>query len=122
MSILVAMKFNIRLLYLYLFSFVGLLIAVIGSIRLIELGMKVYVFNGADQYEYVTTPIAKDGQNLSNEELTKQSQEEARIRQTENTRQRQREIAGALSMLLVGFPLYKFHWRIIQKEDTEKRS
>ena len=38
------MKFSLRLLYLYLFSFVGLLITVIGSIQIIDLGLKTYVF------------------------------------------------------------------------------
>ena len=52
-SLLLAMKVNIRLIYLYLFSFVGLLVMVIGSVRLLELGLKVIVFKGADSFEYV---------------------------------------------------------------------
>jgi len=40
---------NIRTLYLYLFSFVGLLILIIGSIQLIDLGLKVFIFTDADR-------------------------------------------------------------------------
>jgi hypothetical protein len=45
------MKFSIRLLYLYLFSFVGLLIVVIGGIQMVDLGIKTFVFKDADKYE-----------------------------------------------------------------------
>lgn len=114
------MKFNIRLLYLYLFSFVGLLIFVIGAIRIIDLGIKVYIFKGADRFDsYMTAPVKlnPDGQEiaLTEEEETKQK----RANEAETNRQRQRELSGALSMLLVGFPLYKFHWKIISKENKK---
>lgn len=109
------MNFNIRLLYLYLFSFIGLLIAVIGSVRLIELGLKVYVFKGADQYIYSQpTKIAPDGKEvkLTQEEKDQQKKD----MEDETKRQRERELSGAFAMILVGFPLYKYHWKTIQKE------
>lgn len=43
------MKIDLRLLYLYLFSFVGLFIVVIGSIQLVNLGIKTFVFKEADK-------------------------------------------------------------------------
>jgi hypothetical protein len=113
------MKFSIRLLYLYLFSFIGLLVAVIGSIRIIELALKVYVFKGADQYNYaVPTKIAPDGKEtkLTQEEKDQQK----RDADSETQRQRERELSGALAMILVGIPLYKYHWNIIQKEGKSK--
>ena len=61
------MKFSIRLLYLYLFAFIGLLVSVIGSIQLVDLGINI----------------------------------------------RQRQTSTALAMLIVGLPLYKYHWRLI---------
>lgn len=109
------MKFSIRLLYLYLFSFIGLLIAVIGGIRLVQLGIKVYVFNGADQYAAYTAPImSPDGKE---EKPTQEDIESQRkINETESKRQRQREVAEAAAMILVGTPLYLYHWKTIQKE------
>ncbi len=115
------MKFNIRLLYLYLFSFVGLIVAVIGTIRLLELGLKVVIFKGADQYEYSRPMLpASEDPKISSEELKNQEQEQKDIQIRENNRQREREVSGALAMLLVGFPLYKYHWNVIQKEHKKE--
>ena len=103
------MKINLRLLYLYLFSFVGLLIVVIGSISLVNLGIKTFILKDADIYE--TGPIAKiDGQ-------VQESKEDMDARQRrEMTSNRQRELANAIAMISVGAPLYLYHWHIIQKE------
>lgn len=106
------MKFSIRLLYLYLFSFIGLIITVIGTVRLLELGLKVYVFKGADVYEYAKPLIMEEDQKTNTEE-------EKAIQERENKRQRQREVSGALAMLFVGFPLYKYHWKLIKKEGSK---
>lgn len=112
------MKFNIRLIYLYLFSFVGLIVFVIGCVRLVDLGLKVVVFNNADIY--VSYPIApyKDvndprtrGEIIIENELQQKAQLE------ESKRNRQREISSSLAMILVGAPLYLYHWRSIQKEN-----
>lgn len=101
------MKFSIRLLYLYLFASVGLIISVVGTVQLVDLGIKVFVFKGADQYEY-SRPVKIEGEENVNFE------EEKAIQERENRKQRQRQVSTALSLLLVGIPLYKYHWRIIQ--------
>lgn len=112
-------SFSIRLLYLYLFSFVGLLITVIGIIRLVELGMKVYIFQGADQYSYYSAPVIKEPgvENLSPEEQKQRDEEQKKQQEEENIRNRQREFSGALAMIIVGIPLYLYHWKTIQKEN-----
>lgn len=103
------MKINLRLLYLYLFSFVGLLIVVIGSIQLVNLGIKTFILKEADIYEI--GPMTKvDGQ-------VNETKEEADARQKREVgRQRQRDLANAVAMIAVGAPLYLYHWKIIQKE------
>jgi hypothetical protein len=103
------MKFNIRLLYLYLFSFIGLLVVVIGSIRLIDLGLKVFVFRGADQYVSYPVPLEK-----SPEEPVFDEAQWKRQQLEETTRQRQREVSGSIAMILVGLPLYLYHWKQIK--------
>ena len=109
------MKFSIRLLYLYLFSFIGLLVAVIGCIRIIQLGIKVYVFKGADQFNAITPPAGTpDDKTVAQTQAEKDAQTKAN--DLENRRQRQREVSEAVAMLIVGIPLYKYHWKIIQKE------
>lgn len=108
------MKFSIRLLYLYLFSFIGLLIGVIGAVQLTDLLIKVYVFKGADTYEYAK-PIPVEG------DLEFDQEEEKAIQMRETQRQRQRQASTALAMLLVGIPLYKYHWSLIQKEGKRSK-
>ncbi|MFZ3301957.1 MAG: hypothetical protein WA152_04565 [Microgenomates group bacterium] len=110
------MKFSIRLLYLYLFSFIGLIIAVIGTIQLVDLGMKVYIFKDADKYDYpLATKFDPTGKEV---ELTDKEKEEQKAQQEkETTRNRQRQASNAIAMLLVGIPLYKYHWSILKKEN-----
>lgn len=115
------MKMDIRRLYLYLVSFIGLLVMVFGFIRLVDLGIKVFVFKNADQYSYISPRAAimegkEPNQQLSEEEIQRQEEEQKKIQEQEMMRQRQRETSGALSMILVGFPLYFYHWRKIQHE------
>lgn len=105
------MKINIRLIYLYLFAFVGLLVVVIGSIRMVDLGMKFFIFKDADKYEY-TIPME------ISDEKTKFAEEASRINaEREQKRNRQREFSNSLAMIIVGLPLYLYHWRTIQKEN-----
>ena len=106
------MKFNIRVLYLYLFSFVGLIITVIGTARLIDLGLKVFVFKNADMYVSYPKPQLPDSK-----EVPEQSEQELqKFQEQETNRQRQRETASALSMIIVGAPLYLYHWKSIKIE------
>ena len=103
------MKFNLRLLYLYLFSFVGLLITVIGSVQIIDLGLKTYVFKVAE-YTYYPEPVAIDGKpTISAVELERRNQ-------IELSNQRKRQLSTSLSLILVGIPLYLYHWKTIKKE------
>lgn len=110
------MEFNIRLLYLYLFSFIGLLIVVIGSVQLVDLGIKVFIFKGADRFESYPMAVKFDPQGketkLTPEEIKEQKDYEAR----ESKRQRQRQASTALAMMIIGLPLYKYHWLLIKKE------
>lgn len=103
------MKFSLRLLYLYLFSFVGLLITIIGSIQLIDLGLKTYVFKVSD-YTYYPEPVKLEGvESPSVEEMKKRNDEES-------SNQRKRQISNSLAMILVGAPVYLYHWKTIKKE------
>jgi len=112
------MKFSLRLLYLYLFSAVGLIIMVIGCVRLVSLGLKTYVFPDSENYESypVTAPdgkIASDSAKM--DELSRQ------LNAKQLVRNRQRELAEIISMLIVGLPLYLYHWKTIQKENSNSK-
>ncbi len=100
---------KLRLLYLYLFSFVGLLIVVIGSIQMVNLGLKMTIFRDVDKYEIYPS--------YSKDQVQTEPKEEIEARQNRETaRQRQREFISAFSMLVVGVPLYLYHWGVIKKE------
>lgn len=104
------MKFSLRLLYLYLFSFVGLLITVIGGIQIVDLTLKTYVFK-VSEYTYYpeSAPIEAGKQAISSEESKKRQEEEA-------ANQRKRQLSTSLSMITIGAPLYLYHWKTIKKE------
>lgn len=105
------MKFSLRLLYLYLFSFVGLLITIIGSIQLIDLGLKTYVFNVNESGYYPMTPVLDEKGNV-----TVSIEEQKKQQELEATNQRKRQISNSLAMIMVGAPVYLYHWKTIKKE------
>lgn len=109
---IINMKLNIRFIYLYLFSFVGLLIVVIGSVRLIDLGLKVFVFPESDRYEYVSPKLPGEPAPENEESIRQQAARDQK-------RNRQRELSGAIAMIAVGLPLYLYHWKTIQKEQKK---
>ncbi|HCQ31205.1 TPA: hypothetical protein DIU27_02365 [Candidatus Collierbacteria bacterium] len=106
------MKFSLRLLYLYLFSFVGLLITVIGSIQIIDLGLKTYLFKVSDYSYYSDAVIAPDGKQSPSISV----EEQKRRNDLEQSNQRKRQLSSSLSMIIVGAPLYLYHWKTIKKE------
>ena len=88
---------------------VGLLIVVFGSISLINLGLKTYVFKDADRYTvYIDQTLPKE-QQVSPEEQQRRQDEDIK-------RNRQRELSQAIASIAVGIPLYAYHWKKIQKE------
>lgn len=112
------MTISIRTLYLYLFSFIGLFIVVIGAIRLVNLTIKTFIFPDSDRYSYAIPKMV-------NPDGTKETDEERDVRLSEAekdiTRQRQRELTEGISFILVGVPLYAYHWKVIQQENGNKK-
>jgi len=104
------MKFSLRLLYLYLFSFVGLLITVIGSIQIVDLTLKTYVFK-VDEYTYYPEPLPVEGGKSVN-----MVDQEYRNK-IEQANQRKRQLSNSLAMIAIGAPLYLYHWKTIRKEN-----
>ncbi len=104
------MKLNLRLLYLYLFSFVGLLVVVIGGIQVVDLGLKTFVFKDADRYS--SYPVAAE-KELSQADI----EEMQRNQELDMKRQRERQLSNSLAMILIGAPLYLYHWKTIQREE-----
>ena len=118
----------IRSIYLYLFSLVGLVLVTIGLVRFVDLGLKVYIFKGADEVylypEYPARPVkglsAEEAQELTAEEKEKFKQEQIAYQQKSQTSHRQSTAAESLAMIIVGLPLFLYHWRVIQKDKHGK--
>jgi len=130
----------IRKIYLYLFSMVGLVLVIIGAARFVDMGLKTYVFTQA--YEQEKMDYARPGyfnkefvdvvEVQSGKEqisLSKEKTEQLRyvVAEFERWEERQkdfdpirarkhRDAAGNLAMMLVGLPLYLYHWFVIRKE------
>ncbi len=129
----------IRTIYLYLFALVGLALLTIGTVRFVDMGLKAFVFTQAEDMQrlyqgpgmpYPLERIEKlqEEEGLSEEEkatikrwLADYEDWEKRSSQTDPvTAQRHRDASTILAMILVGLPLYLFHWRIISRETKGK--
>jgi len=129
----------IRKIYLYLFAIIGLTLLVIGSVRFIDMGLKMFVFTKAEQDEQIRQQYKPYiNQPLSRVELEKiQSSEELSEKEIEAVQQwyknyqnwqeeqgnidylasrRQEDASLNLALILVGLPLYLYHWRTIKRE------
>ncbi len=133
----------IRTIYLYLFTIVGLALLVTGSVKFIDMGLKMFVFTKAEEPErlqqmyYYPTPVSvtklegyqESGELTAEEKETLKAflanykdwqEKEAKIDYLASNRQKQ--ASNNLAMILVGLPLYLYHWRIIKKETKEKEA
>lgn len=138
----------IRTVYLYLFSLVGLVLMVIGSVWLLNLGLKIVIFTQADRPESIqpappyppysmyesrpmkALPLMDTSESSVKEEKLSVEEKEAVARWKIDYKQwetsqskinylrsrRERDAASALAFILVGLPLYFYHWTMIKRE------
>lgn len=142
----------VRTIYLYLFTLVGLALISFGAVRLVNVGLKLFVFTKADdQYHDMRKPPLimprPFGEEITEEDFVaaiEKCEEQCELneiqqRQLSNwlrdyrdwqnqpkvdfkMQQRQRESASALAAIIVGLPLYLYHWGIIRKEKHTTQS
>ncbi len=111
----------IRTLYLYLFSFIGLVLVVIGSVGFVDLGLKVFIFRKAEQvivypqYPRAVEMTGKEGQPLTAQEAEQYRIEQEKYEIKNKESERERTAARSLAMIFVGAPLFLYHWKVIQK-------
>lgn len=144
------MKKNlIRTIYLYLFALLGLVLIVIGAVGFVQMGLKAYVFTKADEQRKVSfqrppTLSLKsqliettDGELKKPKKTVKLTDEQVNIlnnwiedynnweeRQEELdpvTSNRHRDASRNLALIIIGLPLYIYHWRIIKKETENEK-
>ncbi|MBU4369308.1 hypothetical protein KKG58_00925 [Patescibacteria group bacterium] len=127
----------IRTIYLYAFALLGLIFLCISGIRFLDMGLKAFVFTKAEEqmkidYARPVTPYSYEKiKGLETGEVSLTNDEMAEIRQItqeyENweersekvdpvTSNRHRTASSSLAMILVGLPLYLYHWSVIKRE------
>lgn len=115
-----AFNLTLRKVYLYLFAIVGLVLIITGGISLIDLGLKATIFKQADDYPIMIEKRipTKDGQDreLTAEEQAERKAEAEETQRKQRTSERQRQASRAIAQLIVGVPLFAYHWRLIRKE------
>ena len=105
---------KLRNIYLYLVSFVSLMLILIGLIFTIQ-NLTDLIF--PTNYYYDTAPIDKTGQT----EEEKKAYEESQRRNEQNQRTlRGKAVAKSTSVVVVALPSFIYHWRKIEKEKREK--
>ncbi len=109
---------NFRYLYLYLIATVGLIVLVIGTISVVNLGIKTIFFKDVDSYMTFYPTYPNENGKLTEDELKKQKDEFEVTRKEEADRNRQRELSQSIAMIIVGAPLYFYHWKLIQKDNA----
>lgn len=129
----------IRTIYLYLFALLGLVLLVIGGVGFVNMGLRAFVFTKADQEQRLynkqppssALPIEKL-QSLNQQGDIKLSESEKQaldqwLTDYKNwqqdyskldpvTSQRHRDASTNLAMILIGLPIYLYHWGVIKKE------
>ena len=127
----------IRVVYLYFFALVGLILLTIGGVQLVSLGLRTYVFTEADaemRMHYMPEPVMRfspdratalasdttlgpeEREALRNWAADYERQREMREAIDPVKARRQRDAARALAFLIIGLPLFGYHWRTIRRE------
>lgn len=114
-----------RRVYLYIATLVGLVLMVVGAVQLINLGLKTWVFPQADQNYYdqpMVAPVTNpDGTVVKGAVETEQTVKNREVAQQKNTdARRQNQAAMAVALIIVGIPLYWYHWHLVWRERGEK--
>lgn len=130
---------NIKKIYLYAVTLISLVMLVIATVMLINLGLKALIFTKADNTYYYPVEINCDltSQNSSpnpskinsndsslatlsplppecSDPNYKQKQEKEE--KDRRTGQNQNDAAQSLALILVAAPLFYYHWRLARKE------
>lgn len=131
----------IRTIYLYLFTLIGLILVIIAGVRFLDMGLKYFIFTKAEQQQRIAElkppiPYSLELERIEkieeDDSLTeKQKQainqwlkdyknwEEKNEEMNPVTSRRHREASYNLAMILIGLPLYFYHWHIIKKETRD---
>lgn len=118
----------IKNIYFYLVSFVALMMVTFSVADLVNMALKTWVFTAATEYSYYPTPVCDEVAKMSDPNI-KQIPPEECVKLEEKNRerfandqlaQRQRDTVRDISFIVVGIPLFLFHWRTIRRKEDGK--
>ncbi len=137
----------VRTIYLYLFALLGLMLLTIGGVRFVDMALKAFVFTKAEEQErlihkappMIPLEIKKLEQIEEAQEKTFCLSQKDRAavevwlveykewkKKKEKidpvTARRHRDASLNLAMILIGLPLYLYHWRIIKRETKDRNN
>lgn len=117
----------IRNIYLYLVSFVALMMVIFSTADLINTTLRTYVFTKADINYYSSPVIGCDPtykgtdpsvKPMTTEECAKIDERNKKQEEDNRAAQRQSDLVRDISMIVVGVPVFAFHWMIIRKKEN----
>ena len=108
----------IKKLYLYVVSLVGLVLIIIGSVILVNMGLK-SLLGVQDYVNYpqmcAAQPATPDG--TKNEVCDPDFQAKQMAADKENQKNnKKRDVAQAIAFIIVGVPVFWYHWKLARKE------
>ena len=119
----------IKNIYLYLVSFVALMMVVISTADMVNIVLRTYVFTKADRDYYspmncadmrATKPMASPDSTakpMTTEECAKLEADNKKQAEENRAAQRQRDLVRDISFIVVGIPLFAYHWRVIRRKE-----
>ncbi|MBU1445823.1 hypothetical protein KKD70_01005 [Patescibacteria group bacterium] len=125
----------IRYIYLYLISAITFITFIIGAVGLVDIALKTFVFQIEDDYFRYQNPVvitcekyilSPDGEeiieNLDYETCV--ATQKANMAEDDNGKinpETARDLSIGIAQILVAFPLWIFHWRIIERDRKRKK-
>lgn len=110
----------LRSIYFYLTSFVGLMLMVIALASMVNIALKATIFTKADSYaqptpeEDCSPERLKALPTLTPAQCEKKAAESRVSRAINLTANRQSNLADDFGMLIIGIPLFAYHFSVIQ--------
>lgn len=120
----------IKTIYFYLVSLIALLMVVFSTADLINLGLKTWVFPKTNNNYYgptcalmVPTPIEKGAtQTTATVDYVKQCEVDRKNQEDMAIIQNQRDAVRDISMIVVGIPLFLYHWITIRRDKESEKA
>lgn len=95
--------------FYYLVFLISLILIIIGSMGLVNIGLKIFFFKEADKF--LIYPMPKPSEiNINNKEWENQRQQQLEFERQQKIINRQQKIVDSLTMFLVGSVVFILNW------------